>query len=136
MAGQAVVQLQPAQLLGGVDVALGLEALGIVQGAEQEVDLLGPARALVGDRRAAAAAEGARHAGRGGVACRAALGEGHPVAGVAGVGDQRRAGGSPAALAVAVGDPERRPLGEIADRPAEAAAAAPLGFSFRHDRSS
>src|SRR5262249_44327090 len=105
-------------------MAGGRQLLGIVEGADMEMDLAGPALALVAQGRAAAPAEAAPHAGRGIEVSRRLAGELYFRRVEAGIGRDRRASVPPTAVTVA------RPLGRTvrgeADLAAQAAAASHL----------
>src|SRR5712692_5003224 len=80
---QPVGEMQPRQALGGEDVELRDEAFGGSKISDHEMDVVRPARALEGERGAAAWAETAPHAGRGNVVGRPLAKEGDAIAGIA-----------------------------------------------------
>ena len=126
-------QMQPGQPLLGKRVAGRGKVLRPVERADQHVDLPGPARALVGQRRAALSAEAPEHARGRGEAGRHPGDIGKTPGLEAREGRHRRAGRPPAARAMAVGDPLRRPDRAVAHRPAEAS---PGMLGFGHDAGS
>ena len=119
--------MQPLDAFGGEDVELGREDVGVVEGADVDVDLAGGAVGFVGERRAASGAEAAADVGRGIEDLRAAGGVSEAVGGEADEGGDGRAGVAAAAMAVAVGDPERLAGRFEADGAAETAAGGRLG---------
>src|SRR5439155_14187091 len=120
-AQKAVVvrQMQPGQPLVGKGVVGRSQARRIVEGADVQMDLARPALAFVGDGRAAARAEAAPHAGRGGEIGELAL-DAHLGRLEAGIGRDRSAGVAAAALAMTVAGPFGRVLGGEAKGAAQA----------------
>src|SRR5262249_33732696 len=59
---QAVAEMDPGELLVGMDMSGGCERRGILQAADHDVSLGRPTHALIGELRAAASAEAALHA--------------------------------------------------------------------------
>src|SRR5205807_4429287 len=112
--------MQPGQPLVGERLTGRGEAGGIVEGADVQIDLAGPAIALVGEGRAALRAEAAPHAGRRAEIGGRALREAHLRRLEAGIGGDRRASVAPAALAMAVAGPFGRTLGGEAEGAAQA----------------
>src|SRR3546814_19419943 len=67
-AREIVAHVEPAQAFGVMGVGLRTIVLGMLEGQDVEVDLLGPAVGLVGHRAAAAPADETPDPGRGGIA--------------------------------------------------------------------
>src|SRR4051812_41506528 len=63
---QVVMAVEPWKLIDGEDVGLWPEAAGLLKGTSEEMNFPDELLVLVGKRRAAAAAEAAAHARRGG----------------------------------------------------------------------
>src|SRR3954467_4478754 len=99
--------MQPGQPFAGEDMALRHEIRRVVEIARHEMDIVRPARALEGERGAAARAEATPHAGRGFVVARRRPGERDILAAEAAGCGERSAARSPAGFAVTEHDEER-----------------------------
>src|SRR5262245_61813649 len=123
--------MHPGRLLADIDMGLRRDRAGIVEGGGMQMDLARPALALIGERRAALAAEGARHAGRGVMVLRGIAAPAQLIGGEARIGGIGGADRPPAVTAMAVRGPFRVAAHFVADGATAAAASKALG-RFNH----